>query len=181
MQANLISDEYRHLNSALHETNEQYGAGVHTQKWYSPVVQFSQVIGANSILDYGSGKGALGKALSHLLIVNYDPSIPDYSDEPDPADLVVSLDVLEHIEPDCIDNVLDDIQRCAKKGVFLTINMKPAGKVLADGRNAHILQRPIDWWLPRLMQRWQIVNVSQMGLVEFVFTGIPHKQKKAGV
>lgn len=180
MQANLISDEYRVLNSALHDSNENYGAGVTTKKWFTAVVQFSQVIGASSILDYGSGKGALGKALSHLLVVNYDPSIPDYSDEPDPADLVVSLDVLEHIEPDCIDNVLDDIQRLATKGVFLTINMMPAQKVLADGRNAHILQRPIEWWMPKLMQRWQVVNISQMGLVEFVFTGIPHKQKKAG-
>jgi hypothetical protein len=181
MQANgLISESYRDLNSALHESNDSYGAGVSTKKWYPAVTQFAHVIGAHAMLDYGSGKGAMGKALSHLMVVNYDPSVEDFNETPDPTDLVVSLDVLEHIEPECIENVLDDIHRCARKGVFLTINMLPAEKTLADGRNAHILQRPIEWWLPRLMQRWQLINVSQMGVDEFVFTGIPHTKKKNG-
>lgn len=180
MQSNaLISEEYRNLNSALHESNAHYGVGVNTKKWYDGVVHFAHALGASSILDYGSGKGQMGKTLSHLLVVNYDPSIEEFNETPDPADLVVSLDVLEHIEPECIDNVLDDIQRCAIRGVFLTVNMNPAEKTLADGRNAHILLRPIEWWLPKLMERWQLVNVGQVGTDEFVFTGTSLKKPKA--
>ena len=179
MQGNaLISDDYRKLNSELHETNHSYGVGESTKQWYPHVVHFAQVLRAFSILDYGAGKGAMGSALSHLMITNYDPSIEDISEPPEPHDLVVSLDVLEHIEPELIDNVLDDIQRCAVKGVFLTVNMMPAHKTLADGRNAHLLQRPIDWWLPKFMQRWDLVNVSKNKTVDFIFTGIPYKQAK---
>jgi hypothetical protein len=79
--------------------------------------------------------------------------------------------VLEHIEPELLDNVLDDLKRCALKGVFLTINMRPAYKTLADGRNAHLIQKPIEWWLPKLMERWDIMGVTKRGNIEFVFTG----------
>ena len=120
----------------------------------------------------------MGEALSHLMVIPYDPSIPGIDEPPEPHDMVVSLDVLEHIEPDCLDAVLDEIKRCALKAVFLTINMMPAAKTLADGRNAHLIQKPIEWWLPKLMDRWHLLGVTQRGYTEFVFTGEPHSQSQ---
>jgi hypothetical protein len=167
----VISEEYRALNRQLHADRKDYGAGNQTAQWYPIVAQFAQVMGANAVLDYGAGKGKMGQAIAPMMVIPYDPAVPGMDDPPEPQDVVVSLDVLEHIEPDLLDNVLDDMQRCALKGVFLTINMRPAYKTLADGRNAHLIQKPIDWWLPKLMQRWDLLGVTKRGNIEFVFTG----------
>jgi hypothetical protein len=37
---------------------------------------------------------------------------------------------------------------------------RPAKKLLPDGRNAHLIQQPRDWWLPRLAQRFAIHQVE---------------------
>ena len=47
----------------------------------------------------------------------YDPAFPEYG-EPRGADLVCCIDVLEHIEPDLLDNVLDDLARITLKHGF---------------------------------------------------------------
>ncbi len=88
--------------------------------------------------------------------MGYDPAIEGLDDEPEPADLVVCGDVLEHIEPECLDAVLDDLKRCTVKAIFLTVATRPAKKTLSDGRNAHLIQQPAEWWLPKIMQRWEL-------------------------
>jgi len=160
----LITDEYRDLNTELHERREDYGtSGV---KWAGQIKEMYGTLKAKSILDYGCGKQTLGKALPHLIVKGYDPAIPDLSDAPEPADLVTCTDVLEHIEPDCLDAVLDDLRRCAVKGIFLTVATRPAVKMLADGRNAHLIQQPAKWWLPKIMDRWDL-RLFQAGAGEF--------------
>jgi hypothetical protein len=74
--------------------------------------------------------------------------------------MVTCIDVLEHIEPDCLDNVLDDLERLAEVLVFLTIHTGPAAKVLSDGRNAHLTQQPIEWWLPKIWNRFDLHTVQ---------------------
>jgi hypothetical protein len=83
----------------------------------------------------------------------------------------VSLDVLEHIEPECLDDVLDDMKRCTLKGVFLSVSLVTAGKTLPDGRNAHLIVEPIEWWLPKLMARWDLMSVQKREHVDFIFVG----------
>jgi hypothetical protein len=178
---NVISDEYRRLNAKLHEDRTDYGAGVQTKQWYPMVSQFAQVLGAASVLDYGCGKNRMKRELPHLMIIPYDPAIPEYADPPDQHDLVVCLDVLEHIEPELLDSVLADIRRCAKLAVFLTVHLGPAHKVLADGRNAHLIQKPIGWWLPKLMEFWDLTAVRKANAHEFLFTGRPHEMNDAEV
>jgi hypothetical protein len=34
--------------------------------------------------------------------------------------------------------------------------MGPALKTLPDGRNAHLIQEPVEWWLPKIMQRFDL-------------------------
>ena len=174
-----ISDDYRRLNAQLHKDREDYGAGTQTRQWYPLVGQFAQIMNAASILDYGCGKSTLAQTFSHMVVIPYDPAIPGIDDPPDPHDVVVCLDVLEHIEPELLDAVLDDLKRCTLKGIFLTVNMRPAYKVLADGRNAHLIQKPLEWWLPKLMERWHILGLTHRAPIEFVFTGQPHVITKA--
>ena len=59
-------------------------------------------------------------------------------------EFLLCTDVLEHIEPDRIDNVLQYIQFPTKK-VYLMIDTVPR-KFLPDGRNAHLILEQPEWW-----------------------------------
>jgi len=77
-------------------------------------------------------------------------------------DIIGIFDVLEHIEPALLDNVLDDLQRVtADVGVF-TVHTGRAAKVLPDGRNAHLIQQPPAWWLPKFLERFELANFNRV-------------------
>lgn len=156
--ATLITEEYRRLQAELHE-NPEYG--IASMNAAPLVAQVVNAIGATEVLDYGAGKGRLDEALRpHLqhpvTIFHYDPARPEWAAPPAPAQLVACLDVLEHIEPDLIDNVLDDLRRVTAGAGIFTIATGPARKTLPDGRNAHLIQQPASWWLPKLMERFEL-------------------------
>jgi hypothetical protein len=163
----LISDEYRELNRQLHETNEAYGTSGH--KYADMVLQIAMGIQAESILDYGAGKCTLQNALPQLSIVNYDPCIEGLDTPPDKADLVVCSDVLEHIEPDRVENVIDDLKRLTNKVLFIQVATQPAKKTLADGRNAHISLHDPEWWLEHFKDL-RMDTFNRMGEAGFVAT-----------
>jgi hypothetical protein len=73
-----------------------------------------------SIIDYGCGfPGNHFKSTPEISIYNYDPFIEEYSIRPtEPADMVICYNVLNIIEPDCFDDVLDDINDLTNK-IFL--------------------------------------------------------------
>jgi hypothetical protein len=33
---------------------------------------------------------------------------------------------------------------------------------LSDGRNAHLIQQPPDWWLPKFMSRFELAMFQKM-------------------
>lgn len=160
----LISEEYRGLNAELHARNSTFGTLGHH---FAPlVVQLAAGAArpgpATTVLDYGCGKGTLKPSLlGHPLDVReYDPAIPEKAAAPEAADIVVCTDVLEHIEQDCLDAVLDDLRRVTRQLVLLTVCTAPARKTLADGRNAHLIVAPVAWWLPKLIERWELLVVE---------------------
>lgn len=140
----LITESYRELNKQLHN-NPAYG--ISGQKYVEEVQNLSEYVKADSILDYGCGKGTLkSNFLFPERIREYDPAIAGKDIPAEPADLVVCTDVLEHIEPECLDDVLADISRLTKKAAYLVVATFPAKKHLPDGRNAHLIQRGRDFW-----------------------------------
>ena len=113
-----------------------------------------------SLSDYGAGKQNLLHGLNNLGVTAldyfpYDPAFPEYG-AAKPADLVCCIDVLEHIEPMFLDAVLDDLRAITVKRGFYSVHCNPARKHLPDGRNAHLIQQPTSWWLPRLCQHFEI-------------------------
>lgn len=160
----LISEEYRAMQRRLHE-NPNYGVA---SVQYAPIVaEVIEAVGAEEILDYGAGKGRLGQTLKQLIarplrIHHYDPAIPQWSAPPAPCRFVACIDVLEHIEPELLDNVLDDLRRVTLGVGVFTVHTGPAVKMLADGRNAHLIQKPASWWLPKLMERFELVAFQRM-------------------
>jgi hypothetical protein len=153
-QAPTITPEYAELNRRLHDKNVKYGSGAHRK--VDAVLELMGEHDAENVLDYGCGKGTLAAALPGIDIREYDPAIPGKDEAPQPADIVVCLDVLEHVEPDLLDNVLTDIQRLARKAVLLTIATRPSTQTLADGRNAHLIQEDAAWWRARLAPLFEI-------------------------
>ena len=152
------------MQRTLHE-NPDYGvASVH----YAPLVaDIVKMVGATELLDYGAGKGRLGKTLREqfdlrLQLRHYDPAIPAWAAPPEPCRFVACIDVLEHIEPDLLDNVLDDLKRVTLGVGVFTVHTGQAAKFLPDGRNAHLIQRPPSWWLPKFMDRFELVSFNRM-------------------
>jgi hypothetical protein len=171
-EPSLISEEYRKMQQQLHE-NPNYGVA---SVGFAPLVaQVIESIDAHELLDYGAGKGRLGTTLAAhlqraLRIHHYDPAIPAWSARPEPCPLVACIDVLEHIEPALLDNVLDDLERVTAEVGFFTVHTEPAVKHLSDGRNAHLIQQPASWWLPKFLSRFELVNFNRvkMGFVVIV-------------
>lgn len=164
MAATLISEDYRRMQEELHR-NPNYGVA---SVQYAPLVaDVLKAVGTTELLDYGAGKGRLGQSLEEIFkrplsIHHYDPAIPQWSKPPQPCGFVACIDVLEHIEPDLIENVLDDLKRVtAGVGVF-TVHTGAAAKVLTDGRNAHLIQQPPAWWLPRFLERFELATFNRM-------------------
>jgi len=104
-----------------------------------------------TLLDYGCGKGLILADLRDQYITTtcegYDPAVPMFNNVPSKQyECVFSNDVLEHIEPKFIVDVLTHIDNLASKYVWLRIDTMPARKTLSDGRNAHLILESNDWW-----------------------------------
>jgi hypothetical protein len=170
----LISDHYRELQAELHN-NPNYGvASVH----YAPIVsKVCNQYGVQELLDYGAGKANLMKHLTvehSMKIQLYDPAVPKWSDRPEPSEMVACIDVLEHIEPQKLDNVLDDLKRCVKRIGLFTVSTVEAKKFLPDGRNAHLIVEPSSWWLPKILERWDL-HVFQKSADGFLVLVMPYE------
>lgn len=152
-QAERISTPYLDLQRELHQRPEGYGGK--GKRWVDTVLAICRHFDAWSVLDYGCGQGTLAQALrdqrvSGLRIDEYDPAVKGKSSPPAFADVVTCTDVLEHIEPDRLDAVLAHLQMLTRKAALLVISLEPANKVLADGRNAHLIVKPAAWWQQRV-------------------------------
>ena len=98
----LISEQHRSEQYKKHITDPDYGGeSVEYANHISTVINKTQV---EEVLDYGSGKGELAKnlTLDHRVAVHlYDPAIPKISGIPEPRDMVICVDVLQHVEDSC--------------------------------------------------------------------------------
>lgn len=155
----LISEEYRKEQQRLHATGHY---GIVGGELAPEVADLMRDIKATELLDYGAGSRlSLKVGLDELGVTGYEyrpyePAVPEYAGTPKPSSFVCCIDVLEHIEPEYLDNVLDDLKRVTQGIGYFTVHTKPAGKWLTDGRNAHLIQEPPEWWLPKFTARWNL-------------------------
>lgn len=151
----LISPKYKKQCEQLHATSN-WGADGH--RWYEQVIEVMKASNSTSILDYGCGKGTLRTQILMDERINldpqrfyeYDPAIPAKSKLPPKADLVVCTDVLEHIEPNKLEEVLDHLDNLMIKAMYLRIDMREANTILPDGRNAHLIVADANFWRTKL-------------------------------
>lgn len=100
------------------------------------------------LLDYGCGELDLAKTLTPERSFTYqafDATVPEYADEPVPAEMVVCIDSLSQIHPWQVDDVLDHLEVLVEHVIFLTMTTE---------------RMPLEWWLPRIMQRFSLQRVQ---------------------
>ena len=163
----LITETYRELNQRLHQGGM---FGRRGDRWAPSVRKIARAHGLSDLLDYGCGQGALKKALraarwggSALQVREYDPAIAGKDALPAAADLVVCTDVLEHIEPELLGNVLEHLRSVTRCLLFAVVSTRPAKKTLEDGRNAHLIVQPDSWWRPQFARRFGILDWQAYG------------------
>ncbi len=157
-----ITEEYLAQNRILHETNANYGLGGwrHAEK----VLELREETEAETVLDYGCGKGRLKTSLGDPdWVFEYDPAVPGKDERPKMADIVVCTDVLEHIEPELLDNVLLDLVRLTAKAAYLVIATRESNKCLPDGTSPHKIVQNAEWWKAKLSEKFFIMEFSPHG------------------
>ncbi len=155
----LISGKKRNANEAYdgHST-------LAFSKLIRDIIKKNQIL---SMLDYGSGKGFYYENPSDFkgLKINslrdywdieidlFDPCYEKHSfiDDNKLYDLVISIDVLEHIPSQDIEWVLEKIISKARKFVFLNIACYSAVALLPNGKNAHINVNDPNWWNKKIL------------------------------
>ena len=117
-----------------------------------------------TLLDYGCGKGylyelnhpyaeeKLGKTLQDFLNISkvtcYDPGVEKFSKLPDErSDLVIAVDVMEHIPAQDLEWVVDTILSYADKAVFFNVACCEALKIFSNGKNVHVTVEKPNWWV----------------------------------
>jgi 2-polyprenyl-3-methyl-5-hydroxy-6-metoxy-1,4-benzoquinol methylase len=154
-----ISESYRALNAEVHEASAGWGKG--GTKFIDRCVEFIKP--GDRVLDYGCGKGRLARDLisQHgVAAVAYDPAVPRFSREPTGHfNVVVCTDVLEHVEPELLDETLEHIYGLCDR-VYFVVGITPAVKILPDGRNAHLTIESGEWWENKLRAWWEVTTID---------------------
>ena len=163
----LISDKMLAANRELHGRDGYGGSG---WKQADTVAAFAHRLDARSVLDYGCGEGTLRMALGKGSkkrgikglrwkgkVLEYDPALVSKA-VAQRAEVVVCTDVLEHVEPKCLDSVLAHIKALARKGAYFVVATRWSNKTLPDGRNVHLIVKGARWWVRRIRRAGFVID-----------------------
>jgi len=130
-----------------------------------------------TVLDYGCGKGQMGEFLRQrfpgVTVAEYDPGIPGKNVPPQGQyDLVITCDVLEHVEPHMIDDTIVRLQELTGKVLYNNIACSPTGHTFKSGpyvgRDIHLIVEEPRLWRQRFslnampnIQEWEYRHVER--------------------
>lgn len=153
-----LTAEYQDQLKQLHDTSKKWGVRTEIPE---KVIWCIENFSIKSILDFGCGKGAVIEAIKdrypYLETYGYDPAFNTFL--PEKVDMIMSTDVLEHIEPDEFNNTIDDLRSRTNIIQYHLIACHKAKKELPDGRNAHLIIETPDWWQRKLSEwNWNFLH-----------------------
>ena len=171
-----ISSDYQKQIRLLHDSEKSFGGGSKADI----VAQIILTLEIDSLSDYGAGKKVLENRLLSEFGINvnylpYDPAFQEYGDA-SPADLVCCIEVLEHVEPECLESVLKHLAKIVVKYGFFTVHCGPSSKILPNGQNAHLIQKSILWWLPQISHHFEIQWLRKTSVQGFAVLVSPKEQ-----
>ena len=171
---NLATDIYKNQLYEQHIENKNWGQGssLTKLKYFKEFLEENQ---CKTIIDYGCGKsnfkGFIEKDYDYK-VTEYDIGIAGKDTLDEAADFIVCVDLLEHVEPDCLDNVLRHIQKYTLKGMFFSICKVKSHSSLKDGTNMHRIINDEDWWYSKVLQYFKLEKetLSTKYHIEFLVT-----------
>ena len=171
----MITDAYKAELLNLHSKNK-WGvtAGKYAGETIVQLLKFYPEIG--TILDYGCGEGTLKDFVEEAGITDkkwtmYDPGMAKFTDVPtDKYDLVITTDVLEHVEEIMLNKVLAHLRSLTGRFLFNEIACYNSNCIFSDGpyrgQDLHINLKAPDTWKVRLKHRdFEPIN-STVSLLE---------------
>lgn len=178
----LYSTMHQEGDPSLGLPPEQTFAGGRLGRLADLVKKLVTMFGAQTVLDYGAGKGLqyreafisddgqsfpdVGAYWGVESVTCYDPGYQPFSRLPEGRfDGVVCTDVLEHCPEEDLRWILHEMFAYATRFVFGNIASYPAKKMLPNGENAHCTQQSHEWWESLIRE----VAVDYPG-VKFLFT-----------
>ena len=158
----MISEIYKHQLEQING-KENFGKRKNLPKFLEDIInQYNP----RSILDFGCGVGSLVHTLKTKYpqknIQGYDPGNVNFPDrfENETFDLVISTDVLEHIEPEFLIETLRFLKSKSNRFYHL-IALAPSRVTLPDGRNAHLILESTDWWKNKFTELGYTINFER--------------------
>lgn len=156
----MITDSYRKELLDMHKSSWGTTGGTYSG---DTVVEFLKAFtDIKTILDYGCGESSLKKWVEDAGITDrewtmYDPGVAEFSQRPEGKfDLVITTDVLEHVEEEHVDSVLDDLNEFAGRYLFNEIACYLARAFFQSGpykgQDLHINLKAPDSWMLRLVR-----------------------------
>ncbi len=174
------------MNQAEHE-REKYERmwGVPAYRNFSPgeklvsdAIRELDIQSGDSVIDFGCGTGRpamqFQSAGVHVTAVDHvtnclDENVIDrvnfvqsnlWQLPPDlKADFGFCTDVMEHIPTNRVHDVLSEIKRTTRAGVFFQIATFPDGMGRRIGETLHLTVRPPQWWEDTLRKHWTAVTI----------------------
>lgn len=159
-----ISQDYKKQIEILHSKNKMGKNSKRKIPKLFKMPDFLEKYNPASILDYGCGSGGVVNYLSEKfnIVEGYDPCVEKYCTYPNKVyDVLVSMDVLEHIEPDLLDENLKSINELFTKSAYLDIHTSASPTSLPDGRNAHLIQEQPEFWREKLLKNMDIKIIDE--------------------
>jgi 2-polyprenyl-3-methyl-5-hydroxy-6-metoxy-1,4-benzoquinol methylase len=158
----MISAEYKNLLESINGQGN-FGKRKNLPKFLEDIInQYNP----QSILDFGCGVGSLVHTLKTKYpqknIQGYDPGNINFVDqfENQTFDLIISTDVLEHIEPEFLIDTLKFLKSKSNRFYHL-IALAPSSVILPDGRNAHLILESTDWWRKKFIELGYTINFER--------------------
>tara|TARA_R110000851_G_scaffold78207_2_gene172493 strand:+ start:5786 stop:6382 length:597 start_codon:yes stop_codon:yes gene_type:complete len=164
------------------------GKAVCTMNWGRAFYNAIEDLGVKTILDVGCGSGAFCLDMvtifeathaygidvasvsldlvpkNHPDLTFFDGSATKLPLQDDAVEWVASFDVLEHIQPEDVDQVLDEITRVSTKGLLLTISHRLSNEIV-NGENLHATVQPLSWWQAKLESRgWNVTPLGESAI-----------------
>jgi 2-polyprenyl-3-methyl-5-hydroxy-6-metoxy-1,4-benzoquinol methylase len=152
-----LPDYHDHVAAYMEMHSTRFYGASATELYLDLVLQIVKEFKPKSILDFGCGRSDM---VAHFWrdgerrIARYDPAIPLYKVIPEGEfDLLLCLDVMEHIPISGVDRVLTDMRAKSDTAVF-AISTKLARAKLPDGRNSHVTLLTNNEWINWISDYW---------------------------
>tara|TARA_R110000803_G_scaffold166755_4_gene230036 strand:- start:2152 stop:2655 length:504 start_codon:yes stop_codon:yes gene_type:complete len=141
----LISDKHRENYKQYYKNLD--GIDERPSRWQPYIEDLVALMRCKTLLDYGCGGYPRLEKHMDLAVTSYDPALPGYDYLPmNQFDMVVCIDVLEHVEPETLDKVIEYLKGRTKKMLLVSVSTSESTKLLPDGSPWHCNVQPRAYW-----------------------------------